>query len=54
MKLRRRPRRGMAAFDAVLCAGALLPIAGAIYWLLEEAMEMYSLTLGTAVGWPLM
>ncbi len=54
MMLRRRPRRGLASFDAAMCAAALFPIAAAIYWLFEEAMGMYVLTLGTAVGWPLM
>jgi hypothetical protein len=44
----------MGALDLVLCLAATLPIAAGLYWLFEEAMEMYVLTLGTAVGWPLM
>lgn len=54
LRQRRAARRGMGALDLVLCAGVTLPIAAAMYWLFEEAMEMYALTLGTAVGWPLM
>jgi len=49
--LARRP--GTAALDVVVCAGVAVPIAAALYWLFEEGLAMYSLTLGTAVGWPL-
>jgi hypothetical protein len=44
----------MGALDVILCLAATLPIAAAMCWLFEEAMEMYVLTLGTAVGWPLL
>ena len=55
MTRNRRPaRRGMGALDMVLTLAATLPLAAAMYWMFERGLEMYSLTLGTAVGWPLM
>jgi hypothetical protein len=44
----------MAAYDVVLTAGVTFPIAAALYWIFEQSMDVYVLTLGTSVGWPLM
>lgn len=51
--IRRSPthRPGTGNLNAVICAGVAVPIAAALYWLIEEALDLYSLTLGTAVGW---
>ncbi|MFM8272249.1 MAG: hypothetical protein ACKODX_07920 [Gemmata sp.] len=48
------PRRGMGSLDAVLTLGATFPLAAALYWMFERGLEIYLLTLGTTVGWPLM
>ncbi len=49
--LARRP--GTGALDAVICLGVAVPIAAGLYWIFREGLQVYSLTLGTAVGWPL-
>lgn len=52
---RAKPARwGNAPLELVLTLSVTFPIAAGLYWIFEEGMEMYILTLGTAVGWPLM
>jgi hypothetical protein len=51
---RKLRRRGQASLDAVLCAGVALPIAAALFWLLQSGCKAYFLHLSTVVGWPLL
>ncbi len=54
MRLRRNRtlRRAMAALEVVLATALLLPMAAFLYWMLEQALDLFFFTLGTTVGWP--
>jgi hypothetical protein len=51
--LKTRSHKGTAKLDAVLCLAVAFPIAAGLYWILEEGLEMFFLTMGTSVGWPI-
>ena len=47
-------RGGMSSFEAVLCAGACVPMAAVLYWIVARAYDGFVFAVGTTVGSPYM
>lgn len=45
---------GMAALEVVLTTGLTLPMAAALYFILERTLDRFFFLVSNAVGWPFM